>query len=265
MSILTKTNMELSESNQSGSDTDTSDSAWKSLCRIGGVAALVSAVCSLITVIVGITLGWEPSTANEYFTVLQNDRIVGILRLDFPSVINVVQYYLIFFGFYAAFRRANGAYAALATALAFVGVTLWLATHSAFSMISLSDQYAAATTDAQRSQLLAAGMAVIASDMWHSTGALIGGILLQSATVLISVVMLRNKIFSKVTAYVGILTHGLDLAHIIIGIFAPGVGVILMAIAGPLYVIWFPLVGRRLLQLARHEKVWVSHPLAQDC
>jgi len=63
--------------------------------------------------------------------------------------------------------------------------------------------------------------------------------------------MLQSKVFSKVIAYVGILTHGLDLAHILIGFFAPGVGVILMAIAGPLYLIWFPLVGRRLFQLGQ--------------
>jgi hypothetical protein len=31
-----------------------------------------------------------------------------------------------------------------------------------------------------------------------------------------------------------------------IGFFMPGVGVILLAIAGPLYLIWFPLIGRRL-------------------
>jgi len=90
--------------------------------------------------------------------------------------------------------------------------------------------------------------------MWHSTGAIMGGILLQSAAVVISVVMLRSIIFSKLIAYVGILTYGLDLAHIIIGIFLPEVGVILMAIAGPLYLIWFPLVGRRLLQLGRPEE-----------
>ena len=255
MGISNQTYPEPSDRNQNmtGSGTQPEDSAWERLCKIGGVAALISAVCSLLTLIIVITFGGEPTTVNEYFTVLQEDRLIGIIRLDFPSVINVMQYYLIFFGLYAALRRANGAYAALATAFAFVGVTLWLATHSAFSLISLSDQFAAATTDALRSQLLAAGNAVIASDMWHSTGALMGGILLQSGAVLISYVMLRSKIFSKVTGYVGVLTHGLDLAHIIIGIFAPGVGNLLMFIAGPLYLIWFPLVSWRLLQLGRRE------------
>jgi hypothetical protein len=227
------------------------DPDWKVLCKMGGVATLISLVCSLTTMIVMIVVGGEPSTATEYFTLLQSDKIVGLLRLDFPSVINLTFYYLMFFGLYAALRRVDGAYAALATALAFVGITLWLATHSAFSMISLSDQYAVAITDAQRSRLLAAGDAIIASDMWHSTGARMGGILLQSAAVLISVVMLRSKIFSKIIAYVGILTHGLDLAHLIIGIFVPQVGVILMAIAGTLYLLWFPLVGRRLFQLGQ--------------
>jgi hypothetical protein len=106
---------------------------------------------------------------------------------------------------------------------------------------------------------VAAGEAILASDMWHSTGAIMGAILLQSAAVLISVVMLWSKIFGKLTAYVGILTHGLDLAHIIIGIFLPGVGVILMAIAGPLYLIWFPLVSRRLFQLGQGKPDGMVH------
>ena len=232
-------------------DAETIDSDWKSLCNIGGVAALLWIVYSIIAMIILIILGGLPSTADECFAVLQDNRIVGLLRLDLLTVIVMPLYYLLFFGIYVALRRTNGAYAALATALAFVGVTLFLATPSVFSMTYLSDQYAVATTDIQRSQLLAAGEAIIASDMWHGTGAIMGGILLQSAAVLISVVMLRGKIFSKVTAYVGILTHGLDLAHIIIGFFFPGVGVILMAIAGPLYLIWFPLVGRRLFQLGQ--------------
>lgn len=232
-------------------ETNSIDATWKSLCRIGGIAAFISLVCSLMTIIVGMTFGWEPTTAKEYFTVLQDNRIAGILRMDFPSVINLIQYYFIFLGLYAAFRRTNIAYGTLAAALAFVGVTLWLATHSGFSLINLSDQYATAASDIERSELLAAGKAVIASDMWHSTGARMGGILLQSGAVLISVIMLRTKIFSKVTGYVGVLTHGLDLTHIIVGLFIPGLGDLLMAIAGPLYLIWFPLVGLRLLQLGR--------------
>jgi hypothetical protein len=111
--------------------------------------------------------------------------------------------------------------------------------------------YAAATSEEARSQLRAAGEAILATDMWHGTGAFVGGILLQSGAVLVSVVMLRTRVFGRTTAVVGILMHGLDLLHVALGPFVPRAGFLLMAIAGPLYLIWFPLVGRRLLQLGR--------------
>jgi len=116
-------------------------------------------------------------------------------------------------------------------------------------MISLSQKYATATTEATRIQFLAAGEAILATDIWHGTGAIMGGILVQSGAMLISVVMLRSSVFSRTTAYLVILMHGLDLAHIAFGLFLPGTGIVLLAISGPLYPIWLFLAGRRLLQL----------------
>jgi len=233
-------------------DAEMIGSDWKGLCRLGGVAALILLLYSVVTMIVLTLFGAAPSTAAESFAMLQNNRIVGLLRLDLLTVfVYMPLCYLLFLGIYIALRRTNGAYATLATVLVFAGITLFLATPSAFSMMVLSDKYALATTDAQRSQLLAAGEAILASDMWHGTGAIIGSMLLQSGALLISVVMLQGKIFSKAIAYVGILTHGLDLAHLIFLLLVPGLGTILVAIAGTLYLIWFPLVGLRLFQLGR--------------
>jgi hypothetical protein len=120
-------------------------------------------------------------------------------------------------------------------------------------MLVLSDRHALAVTDAQRSQFLAAGEAILASDMWHSTGAFIGSVLLQSGALLISILMLQGRIFGKATAYVGILTHGLDLLHLGLLFLVPHLGEMLMAIAGTLYLIWFPLVGLRLFRLGRGD------------
>jgi hypothetical protein len=117
-------------------------------------------------------------------------------------------------------------------------------------MVRLSDKYAAATSDAMRAQFQAAGEAILATDIWHGTGAILGGVLLQCGAVLICCVMLRGGVFSKATAWLGIAMHGLDLAHIVLGLFVPVAGVVLMAIAGPLYPIWLFLVGHKLLQLA---------------
>lgn len=221
-----------------------------SLCRIGGIAAFLLIIYSLATMVQMVVLGGQPASAAQAFDLLEHHRIVGLLRLDLPTIAVMPLYYLLFLGLFAALRRSDQANALLSTALAFAGLTLVLATPTALSMLPLSDKFAAATSDATRTQLLAAGEALMAADIWHATGAILGGVLIQCGAVLISVVMLRGGVFSKTTAWLGIVMHGLDLAHIVSGQFLPITGIVLMAIAGPLYPIWFFLVGRRLLQLA---------------
>ncbi|MGZ7056796.1 MAG: hypothetical protein ACXVK3_14835 [Candidatus Angelobacter sp.] len=250
MTVLGGT-VRLAAENEQGRDTPSESDAsnWTCLCRIGGIAAFVLIVYSLLTIVQLIVLGGPPATAAEAFRLLQGNRIVGLLRLDLPTIVAMPLYYFVFLGLFAALKRTDVANAILSTALAFVGVTLLLATPTALSMISLSQKYAAATTEATRTQFLAAGEAILATDIWHGTGAIMGGILVQSGAVLISAVMLRSSVFSRTTAYLGILMHGLDLAHIVFGLFLPGTGVVLLAISGPFYPIWLFLVGRRLLRL----------------
>ena len=228
------------------------------LCWTGGIAAFVLIAYSLSTIVQLIVLGGPPATAAEAFRLLQSNKMVGLLRLDLPTIVAMPLYYLVFLGLFATLKRTDRANAILSTSLAFVGVTLLLATPTALSMISLSQKYAAATTEATRTQFLAAGEAILATDIWHGTGAIMGGILVQSGAVLISVVMLRSSVFSRTTAYLGILMHGLDLAHIVFGLFLPGTGIVLLAISGPLYPIWFFLVGRRLLQLTSRSSTQMA-------
>jgi hypothetical protein len=197
------------------------------------------------------TLGAEPATAAEYFRVLGDDRLVGLIRLDFTTLLLLSLFPFTTLGIYAALRRSNQAYAVLATIIILAGMMLGLANHSAFSMIHLSDQFAAATSLAQQEQLLAAGEAVIASDMWNSTAGFLAGIFMQGAFVFISVVMLRSKEFSRWTAYTGILANGLDLAHVFIGLFLPSLAVILLSVGGLFYLVWFPLLARDLIKAGR--------------
>lgn len=231
-------------------DAELVDSDWRGLLRLGAVAALILLLYSVATMIVLTLLGMPPSTAADCFAMLQRSRIIGLLRLDILTVFVYMPFcYLLFIGIYVALRRTNDAYALLGTVLVFVGITLFLATPSPLSVLVLSDKYTLAATDAQRSQFLAAGEAILASDMWHGTGAFIGSMLLQSGALLISILMLQSRVFGRATAYIGILTHGLDLAHLVLLLLVPELGEILMAIAGTLYLIWFPLVGLRLFQL----------------
>lgn len=182
---------------------------WTGVCRAAGIAAFIFLIYCLATMVQMSVLGGPPATVAEAFRLLQQNKVVGLLRLDFPTVLVLPMYYLLFFGFFAALKDTNRTHAAIATVLAFIGVTLVLAMPTALPLMALSEKYAAATNDVMKAHFLAAGEAVLATDIWHGTGAYMGGLFAQTGAVWISIVMLRG-VFSKVTAYLGIVTHGLD-------------------------------------------------------
>ena len=226
---------------------------WRSLYRVGGFSAFALILYSGLTIVQMVLLGGQPTSTEEAFRLLQTNRFVALLRLDLPTIIVLPLYYMVFLSLYAALKKSSRTTALLATVLACAGNTLVLCTPTALSLIPLSDKYAAATSDAARARLLAAGDALMASDIWHGTGAMLGGALLQTGAVLISIAMLRGRVFGRFTAWLGIVMHGLDLAHVLAMVLIPTTGAILLATAGPLYPVWFFLIGRTLLHLSSHE------------
>ena len=245
------------------SSAEIEDSAWKGLYRVGGAAALIIVVMYLIAMVIYIPayrVGPPPSTIIEWFTLFQNNWLTGLFFLGLGDIAITVLWGPMSLALYAALRRANKTCLTVATPLAFVGIAVYLATNTAFSMLSLSSRYAAATTDAQKSLILAAGQAILAVS--QGTGAYTGMSLVWVAGLIISGVMLRSKIFSKVTAYVGILGFALLLAGVPFATYttvSPTGAVVTAIVAvsymggGVLSLIWYFLIGLRLLQLGRLE------------
>jgi hypothetical protein len=145
----------------------------------------------------------------------------------------------------------------LAALFTFVAVAVCFAGESTFSLLRLGEQYAAATLDVERAKLLAAGEAVIASDMWNSTGAYMSGILLQGSGVIISLIMLRSRSFGRVTAFSGLLGNGFDLVQHVLHPFAASLSAAIMMFMGVFYLVWFPMLGRDLLRLGRGKQTRV--------
>ena len=228
--------------------------AWQVFCRLGSASTWALMLYSLATMVILFAIGGQPASAQQGFEMLRQNRVTGLLRLDVLSILVMPLYYVLFLSLYRALRRSGDALVTLATLFVFAGLTLFLATPSAFSWLPLSDRIWVETDQQVQSQLLAAGEAILATDMWHGSGAIVGGMLLQTGTLLISIAMLRSQGFGKWTAWVGIVTHGLDLLHIPLELLFPGYGNPLMFIAGPLYLLWFPLVARDLARLAKHAE-----------
>ena len=233
-----------------------STNQFKGLFKLCGWIALIQVVYSLVTMVILVLLGTPPTTAAETFNMLQENKFIALLRMDLlTALVYMPLFYLLLLGLFVALKETHLVPTAIAVLLGCAGVTLFLATPSVFSWLALSDKFAAATDEAQRNLLLAAGEAILVSDMWHGTGAIIGGVLIQVATTLISIIMLSSKAFGKSTAYVGIFAHGLDLTRLLIGFFLPADGFILIAIAGPLYLVWFPLLARDFFRLGRISSI----------
>jgi hypothetical protein len=234
---------------------ETADSAYKSLCKLGGAAALIVVVLTLGEVI-GFTFYPQPGTVSGWFTLFQSNRIIGLLVFWGLEVPMYLMFALVFLALYLVLRRVNEGRMAIAMAFALLGIGIFLATNNPFSMLSLGDHYAAATTDAQRSTFLAAGQAVLANTNQRAIGGFNMGLFLVSvAGLIVSSVMCQSSSFSRLTAYVGILANGLSLADYLREALTASATVALVVILPYILflVIWFVLVGRRLYQLGRLE------------
>lgn len=248
-------------------DSDSTDRAWRLLYFIGGVAALIAVVFfrrnfgTEMVAFRGFGIfdvpAVHPSTAVGWFTLLQDDALVGLLLFDVVDLINYALVGLIFLALYAALHRASRSAMAIATAFGLVGIAVYFASNQAFAMLSLSERYAAATTDAQRAMFLAAGEALLAiynpGAIYQGTGYYVGYSLVLLAGLIISAVMLRSRVFNKATAYVGILANALVLTDFIALAFAPALYGLPTVTSAPFRVLWMVLIALGLFRLGRHK------------
>jgi hypothetical protein len=236
-------------------NTETTDRAYKSLYRLGGVAAIIVTVLTLVEVVI-FTFYPQPGTISGWFMLLQSNRLIGLMDFWGLEVPMYVMFTLVFLALYVALRKTDEGIMLIALTFALLGIGIFFATNNPFTMLSLSNQYTAATTDAQRSTLLAAGQTVLANTNQRAIGGFNMGLCLVSvAGLMISSVMLRSRSFSRLTAYVGIVTFALSLADYLRQALTSSVIIALLVILPNVLflVIWFVLIGRRLYQLGRLE------------
>jgi Domain of unknown function (DUF4386) len=223
---------------------ETTESAWKPLYRVGGAAALIVVLLYVIQIVVFV-VSPPPSTVIGYFTLFHKNALLGLLDLDLLSIADYALFVPMFLALYVALRRASPSFMAIALALGLVGIAAYFASNTAFEMLSISSQYAAATTDAQRSLFQASGQAMLA--IYQGTAFDVYYILNAVATLILSGVMLRSNSFGKATASMGIVAGALMLIPSTAGTIG------LYFAFGSLVptAIWLILIAHRLFQLGQ--------------
>ena len=247
----------------------TIDAHWIGLCRVGGIAALVAAIIFrrnlaaeyvLLRAMGMITSGpiAPPTSTLDWFTLLHDNRLVGLTLLNLFDMVNYALVGLILLGLYAALKQTKMSSATLALVIGIVGVAVYFACNQAFAVAALSDQYAAATTDADRSMFLAAGHALLAvqsSGATYGNGFFISFFCVEVAGLIMAAIMLRSNLFGRRTAYFGILANVLGLVYYVFQITVPALTAVSMSLSAVFLLIWYALIGVRLLRLASNGKI----------
>jgi hypothetical protein len=228
------------------------DPKWKSLTKAGGAGALVIGTLLLIEMIAYIaTAAPSLADASGWFSLFHNNRFVGLVDFGILELYALVLFVPMYLALYAVLRRASESYMAIAVVLGVVGIAVNFATNKLFSLLTLSDLYTAATTEAVKSQFLAAGQATLAVGALGGIGGSVeGGIPLAVSGLIISIIMLRSNILGRTIGYVGVLANGFGLVMNFNAALAPAAaGSPFFGIFFLLSVIWFFLIGWKLLRL----------------
>ena len=229
---------------------DAADLRWRTLYRVGGWAALIGA--ALIPVAMVVFIAWPPPASDapvtEWFARFQDNQLRGLLSLDLVYMGSWLSLIPVLLALYVSLRRFGEGAMALPTVAGLMSIVVYFASNTSVQMLLLSNGYASATTDAERSTYIAAGQAMLAT--YGGTAYHVSLIVGSVALILISVIMLRSRMFGTVAPWAGILGNGLAL-----GFYVPVIGLWLLVASVLPLLVWQLLLGRRLLQLGRQTSI----------
>lgn len=220
------------------------DTRWKDLYKIAGVAAIISELVILLGIVTYFIYPYTPGkdTTESILLLLQTDPLGGLISLDIFLFIGNLFSLMLFLALYISLRQVNESVALIALAVGVIGLILLIPARPILEIFNLSKALASATTEAEKNLILAAGTTLLAQFDgigWYMN-TLLGGLSLLASSFL----MLRSDIFSKSTAYVGIVTNLVLCAFVI-----PFVSIFMLFLCLPGYMIWYFLLARRFFQL----------------
>jgi hypothetical protein len=221
----------------------TGEAEWKDLFKITSWAAVLSLVFFPIQ-IAAFMIRPYPEAVTGWFQLLRESPLLGLIDLDLLLVVDQVLGVLIFLALFIALRKASRSLMIIGLAIGLISVILFIASNPAFGMLSLSKQYFAAATEAERISVLGAGQAMMAT--WQGSGFQASYLLGSVALIIISAVMLRSDLFSKATGYLGIVANVVAL-----GLYIPVIGIYISVFSVIILWVWYLLVARGLFRLAK--------------
>lgn len=224
------------------------------LYRYGSIAAFLIAILMFGEIFVYALI---PNSDNplEIFELFNNSNLLGLLFFDLLGMISYILFIPFILSLYMILKKLNWATLISGTILFFIGIAIFFANNTGFSVLRLSDQYNLATTNEEKTMLLAACKTMIT--LFDVNAFLVSYVIVSIAWTMISYVMLKSKNFSRISSYAGLFAgiSGL-IAEIIENTLYQYlmVAIVFYFLAIVFLIIWLFSSGRQLYKLSFSEK-----------
>jgi hypothetical protein len=227
------------------------DTSWKGLYKWGGVSALLVGVIYLIAIVSALGLGVPSSSTGEGVLKWFSGQTTFAYTFYGLSIVTDVLAVPVVLALYLALKGVNKNAMLAATGFGglFLALDLGVTLITWIALITLSQNYAVATSDVQRAAYLAT--ADYAVGITSVSATVYGSLIFAIWPLITSLVMLKG-VFSKATAYVGIVGSIVSFVYGIT-VFVPYSSslAVILVIEFILIVIWLLLVGYRLYRLGK--------------
>jgi hypothetical protein len=226
---------------------------WASLYKFGAISAAAIVLVYIIELVIILAFGLPPATAEGWFGVLIRNRLAGLIQtfaLDLVAETFHVTFFVALFILLYQSRKLAGTLI-ISGAFALIGFAVYFATNITFSMLYLSDQFASAGLEVQKSQLLSSGQTLMA--VYNGSGPFIAFFLLALSGILVSIVMLRSQVFAKWVAIIGIVgfTLELGLPPSIDPAWFLQIDPLLIGIGGVMLIVWYIAIAVKFVEVSK--------------
>lgn len=233
-------------------------SSWKWIYRFAGGAALLAMLANILDVVLGFggseVVTYGSKSAMEWFAIYQDSWFRGIYTLGILNIVYMIAMLPVYLALFGAHFEKHAFGAALTVIVFVTAMSMYISNNAAIPLLVLSNKYALAGTETQRTILIAAGEAILARGEDFTAGSFIPLFLSGLAAMGISFIMVRGGIFGKVNAWIGVVGFTSLSLFTFIATFVPALYelafYVLGSLGGLLALSWFALVARRFFQLA---------------
>jgi hypothetical protein len=219
------------------------------LYRLGSIAAFLIALLMLGEIVVYALIP-NCDSPLEIFRLFHSSPLAGLLFFDLLGMISYLLFIPFILSLFMILKNTNGALITIATILFFIGVAGFFANNTGFSVLSLSRQYDAAVSEAEKSMLLTACKTMIT--LFDVNAFLVSYCIVSLAWSMISYAMLKSSIFSRSSSMFGLIS-GLSglIAEIIENTISQllyvAIGFYFLAIV--FLILWVIFTGRQLYRM----------------